>query len=237
MAMGLQQPAFLLRKRPFQESSEIVDLFTPERGRVSCVVKGAKRKRLGGSLSQRLQLFRPLVVRFQGRGDLKTLLDAEDLQEPCTLVGECFYAAHYANELLLRVLQQEESYAELFADYASLLEILKAEPSPRAPIRRFEWSVLRTLGAEPDLRADANGEPIDPDKWYHFVDNAGWLDALEHAASKPASGRWLLALAINEPEAWASKFARELCRTLLLPYIGEAPFKSRLLWQQQTQQQ
>ena len=237
MAIGVQQPAFVLRKRPYQESSEIVDLFTPEQGRVSCVVKGAKRKRVGGSLAQRLQLFRPLIARFQGRGDLKTLIDADDLQECYVLRDDCFYAACYANELLLRVLQQEESYHELFADYASLLEVLASSCSIRAPLRHFEWSVLQTLGAEPDLTAGANDEPIEPEKWYDFEANFGWVEVVGHSPSKPASGRWLLALARNDPQAWASRFARELCQTLLLPYVGETPFKSRLLRQQQSQQQ
>lgn len=237
MVSGIQQPAFVLRKRPFQESSEIVDLFTPERGKVSCVVKGAKRKRVGGSLAQRLQLFRPIVVRFQGRGDLKTLVDAEDLREPYLFHHDCFYAAYYANELLLRLLQQEESYTELFADYASLLDTLSLGGSPRKPLRRFEWSILQTLGGDPDLTVDLNGKPIAADKWYHFEPNAGWIEVAEHAAVKCTPGLWVMALAANDGEVWASRFARELCHTLLLPYIGEAPFKSRLLWQQQAQQQ
>ena len=237
MAIGVQQPAFVLRKRPFQETSEIVDLFTPEQGRVSCVVKGAKRKRVGGSLAQRLQLFRPLVVRFQGRGDLKTLVEADDLREPYSLRDDCFYAACYANELLLRVLQQEEVYAELFAGYASLLDVLASGLSPREPLRRFEWRVLQSLGADLDLTVGANGVLIEPDKWYDFEADVGWVEVLEHTSMRPVSGRWLLALAHNEPRAWVSKFARELCQMLLLPYVGETPFKSRILWQQQSQQQ
>lgn len=237
MAMGVQQPAFVLRKRPFQESSEIVDLFTPERGKVSCVVKGAKRKRVGGSLAQRLQLFRPVVVRFQGRGELKTLVEAEDLREPYVLRDECLYAAYYANELLLRVLQQEESYTELFADYANLLEVLSFGSLPREPLRRFEWRTLQTLGAALDLTTDANGEAIEPNKCYHLDADVGWQETPVQAANESVPGHWLLALATNDSAAWASKFARELCQTLLLPYIGEAPFKSRLLWQQQSQQQ
>lgn len=236
MAKGIQQPAFVLRKRPFQESSEIVDLFTPQHGKVSCVIKGAKRKRLGGSLAQRVQLFRPIVVTFQGRGELKNLLEAEELQAPYFLRDECYYAAHYANELLLRVLQHEESSPELFAQYATLLETLSSGRLPRVPLRRFEWYILQMLGAEPVLTVDVSGRPIDVDKCYYFEAEAGWVEHVD-ASMAGFPGQWLMNLASDADEAWASKLARELCKKLLLPYIGDAPFKSRLLWQQQMQQQ
>lgn len=237
MAQGIQQPAFVLRKRSYQESSELVDFFSPEKGRISCVVKGAKRKRIGGTLAQRLQLFRPLLVRYHGRGSLKLLSDVEDLQVPHALSNEAYYAAHYINELLLRILQEEESYPELFAQYAKLLAALSAGSSPRVTIRRFEWRVLQALGADPDLRSDAQGKAIDRNKCYHFVADEGWYEAPQPGGSGVVQGVWLEAFAGHDPEAWASRTARELLEHLLRPYVGKAPFKSRLLWQQQVQQQ
>jgi DNA repair protein RecO (recombination protein O) len=237
MHVGITQPAFVLRKRPYQETSEIVELFTPEYGRVSCMVKGAKRKRIGGTLAQRLQLFSPLVVRFQGKTDLKTLSEVDNLQAPHMLAGESYYAAHYSNELLLRVLQQQQAQTELFAHYAKLLSTLSTGCSPRAPIRRFEWSVLQSLGAEPDMRYDAVGSALNANKCYYFDADSGWREVSENAVPEKVAGGLVLALASGNDELWGSRFARTLCERLLAPYIGDAPFKSRQLWQQQVQQQ
>ena len=46
------------------------------------------------------------------------------------------------------------------------------------------------------------------------------------------SGDWALAFSNQEPNAWESPQARQILALLLLPYVGEAPFKSRDFWVQ-----
>ncbi len=64
------QRAFVLHSRPWSETSLMLDVFTEESGRVRLVAKGARSKR--SNLKGALQPFTPLLVRFGGRGEVKT---------------------------------------------------------------------------------------------------------------------------------------------------------------------
>lgn len=232
MSQSQQQPAYVLRKRAYRETSELVDLMTPNLGKLSCVVNGAKRKRSGGSYTQRLQLFQPLVVRFQGRSELKTLIDVEDVGPLTPLVGEAFFGACYANELLLRVLQPTDLCLELFAGYGDLLRQLAQPEMLRLALRRFEWQVVCHLGADLDLSIDAiSGRPLEAAQRYEFLPGRGWR-GVGAEGRESVSGDWALAFSNQEPNAWESPQARRVLSLLLLPYVGEAPFKSRDFWVQ-----
>ena len=69
------QRAFVLHSRPWSETSLMLDVFTEESGRVRLVAKGARSKR--STLKGALQPFTPLLLRFGGRGEVKTLRSAE----------------------------------------------------------------------------------------------------------------------------------------------------------------
>jgi len=232
MSQSQQQPAYVLRKRAYRETSELVDLMTPNLGRLSCVVNGAKRKRSGGSYTQRLQLFQPLFVRFQGRSELKTLVDVEDVGPLAPLVGEAFFGACYANELLLRVLQPTDLCVELFAAYGELLRQLAQPEMLRLALRRFEWQVICHLGADLDLSVDASsGRPLEAGQCYEFLPGSGWR-GVGAEGQEGVPGDWALAFSNHESKAWESSRARRVLALLLLPYVGEAPFKSRDFWVQ-----
>src|SRR5690625_6380151 len=69
------QPAYVLHTRPYRDTSMLVDLFTPEHGRVALVAKGVRTGK-----SRRRALLNPftaLLVSFQGRGGLKLLTAVE----------------------------------------------------------------------------------------------------------------------------------------------------------------
>ena len=64
------QRAFVLHSRPWSETSLMLDVFTEESGRVRLVAKGARSKR--STLKGALQPFTPLLLRFGGRGEVKS---------------------------------------------------------------------------------------------------------------------------------------------------------------------
>lgn len=77
----------------------MLDVFTEESGRVRLVAKGARSKRSG--LKGALQPFTPLLVRFGGRGEVKTLRSAEAvslalpfLVSRCTAVSMSTNSSH-----------------------------------------------------------------------------------------------------------------------------------------------
>ncbi len=66
--MDLQR-GFVLHRRPYSETSLLVDLFTEETGRLTVIAKGARAKR--SAWKSVLQPFTPLLLRWSGKGALK----------------------------------------------------------------------------------------------------------------------------------------------------------------------
>ena len=67
------EPAWLLHRRNYGDGGFLVDVLGLNSGRISAVVRGARRKARGGSHAGVLQPFIPLLVATSGRGELKTL--------------------------------------------------------------------------------------------------------------------------------------------------------------------
>ncbi|MDE0854184.1 MAG: recombination protein O N-terminal domain-containing protein, partial [Nevskia sp.] len=65
------EPAYLLAQRPYRESSQLLEVFSRNHGRVGLVARGARgpRSRLRGVL----QLFTPLLLSWSESGELGTL--------------------------------------------------------------------------------------------------------------------------------------------------------------------
>ena len=96
--------AFVLHGRPYSETSLMLDLFTEGHGRVRLLAKGARSRR--SNLKGCLQPF-TLLVRWGGRGEVKTLRNAEAVSLGLPLSGMMLYSGLYVNELLARVLEQK----------------------------------------------------------------------------------------------------------------------------------
>lgn len=102
----------------------MLDVFTEESGRVRLVAKGARSKR--SNLKGALQPFTPLLVRFGGRGDVKTLRSAEAVSLALPLSGITLYSGLYVNELISRVLEHETRFSELFSITCTVFRRLRA---------------------------------------------------------------------------------------------------------------
>ncbi|MBI3574264.1 MAG: recombination protein O N-terminal domain-containing protein, partial [Gammaproteobacteria bacterium] len=61
-----QQPGFVLHQSPYSETSLVLEVFTPEHGRVGVLAKGARRP--GNSSRAFLKPFQPLLLGWSGRG-------------------------------------------------------------------------------------------------------------------------------------------------------------------------
>lgn len=67
--------AWLLHQRPFKERSVIARFLVEGNGIVAMVVHGVRQSR--SRLAASLQPFHRVLVRWRGRGELKTLVDLE----------------------------------------------------------------------------------------------------------------------------------------------------------------
>ncbi len=79
------QPAFILHGRPFRESSQLLEIFGRDSGRLGVVARGARRPR--SKWQNMLQPFRPLLLSWSRRGDLGTLTGAEQVAAADGVLG------------------------------------------------------------------------------------------------------------------------------------------------------
>lgn len=113
------QRGFVLHTRPYSESSLLLDVFSEHEGRVTLLAKGARRPR--SAIKGALQPFTPLLLKWGGRGELRTLRSAEATGLGLPLSGNALYSGFYLNELVMRVLEPHIPYPALFLDYVTAL--------------------------------------------------------------------------------------------------------------------
>jgi len=238
------QPAYVLHSRPYKESKALVDLLTPEYGRVTVVASGmhsvkSQRKAL-------LQPFYPLLVSWVGRGELFTLTTTESVEAPLNIQRGELMLGLYINELLFRLLSRCERNIELFGFYDQTLRELdqiqlndSSSYMVQAILRRFEMRLLENLGYGLILDHDVDSnEPINPSWFYDYQLNRGPVANLEngHFIGVKICGSSLLNLAKFIPDTTAvgktfSLEAKSLLRYVLNHYLGEKPLLSRQIYQ------
>ncbi|WP_239954165.1 DNA repair protein RecO [Pantoea sp. Z09] len=226
------QRAFVLHSRPYSETSLLLDLFSESHGRVRVLAKGARARR--SQLKGTLQPFTPLLVRWTGRGDVKTLTKAEAVSLALPLSGITLYCGLYVNELVARVLEQEFPFSELFFDYLNCLQTLAADnSSPEPALRRFELALLGHLGYGVDfLHCAGSGEPVADAMTYSYREEKGFIASLV-AGQRSFTGRQLRALWERDfPDADTLRAAKRFTRIALKPYLGGKPLKSTELFRQ-----
>ncbi|NND65979.1 MAG: DNA repair protein RecO [Halioglobus sp.] len=228
------QPSFVLHSRPYRDSSAIVEIFTAEHGRLSAVARGVRRQGKKGGRGGLLQPFVPLLVSLSGRTELKTLGAVESAGPPLALGGESVFSGMYLNELLVRLLHRHDPHPELFAAYSDALRALADDGAPDPVLRPFELFLLRELGYNLALDADGGtGAPIAPGERYRFHPEQGLVTVTGELPRGVGiyPGADLLLLANGEFDGPARSTAKRLLREVLRYHLGDAPLRSRELFQ------
>ncbi|MDN5870883.1 MAG: DNA repair protein RecO [Nitrococcus sp.] len=226
---SLLEPAYVLHRRAYRETSALAELFTAEHGRLGVVARGMRSKR--SPWQALLQPFTPLSVSWQARGELGTLTDVEPSGRPALPAGERLLCGFYLNELLLRLLQREDPYPELFQHYARALALLAGSGAEQPLLRSFERDLLAAMGYGLSLSHDASGEPIESQRWYRYEIDLGAVPVTVPRGRLVVQGATLHALASGIfPDAEVEAQARRLMRAALRPHVGERPLKSRELY-------
>ena len=178
-----QQPAWVLSRKAYGDNGLLVEFFTADWGRCGAVVRGAHRKRRGGSFATLLQPFQPLLVSLMGRGELKTLRQVEAPSATGGLLGESLMSGLYLNELLARVLPRFDMMPTVFVEYSRAIEGLQ-EATPEPTLRRFELLLLAEMGYRVNLVTDEHGELIRPLGRYRFEAERGFCSVHEHSLTQ-----------------------------------------------------
>lgn len=226
------QPAFILHSRPYRDSSQILDVFTAEYGRLAMVAKGSRRRRRGGSAVAVLQPFIPLLLSFSGRSEMKTMTASEVASSPRTAVGARLFSGLYLNELLVRLLHRHDPHPTLFLAYGDALSALKDKQPVDEVLRHFEFTLLQELGFGFDLATDGmNGQALDADQWYRYDTDYGLVQQGQAASGLPVfPGNELLVMASGEFGEPVKDTAKRLLRQALASHLGDKPLKSRDLF-------
>lgn len=226
---SLLEPAYVLHRRAYRETSAIAELFTAEHGRLGVVARGIRSQR--SPWRALLQPFTPLAVSWQARGELGTLTDVEPKGRLTLPTGQRLVCGFYLNELLLRLLQREDPYPELFQRYAGTLVMLAGNSAEQPLLRCFERDLLAAMGYGLLLSHDASGGPIESQRWYRYEIDKGAVPVTVPRGRLVVQGTTLSALASGIfPDARAEAQARRLMRAALRPHVGERPLKSRELY-------
>ena len=220
------QPAFVLHRRPYSNTSLLLEVFLLHEGRMPLLAKGATAGRaLGASL---LQPFLPLLVSRTGRGEVRTLGRFEAAGPPLPLRGPQLYCGFYVNELMVRLVEREAPHRGLFAAYQDTLRRLVEEDDPEPALRRFEVGLLAELGYGLVLEREAETQAaLDPAGRYDYIIERGPVTA----PTGEVGGSTLLKLADGQALAGDERReARRLLRRVLDHYLGGRPLKSRELF-------
>ena len=227
------QLAYILHKRPFRDSSQILELFTRDHGRLAVLSRGSRspKSRINGLL----QLYRPLLVSWRGRGELPVLgaVDAAEIHPP-RLFGRALMSAMYVNELLMHLLHRHDVHQQVFQLYHDCLyQLQSGEIEP--VLRLFEKDLLAELGFALNLTHDADsGEALAPDQHYAFFVEHGPVrtSRAQASASQPVlTGGSLLAYAANDLRSAENlRQIKRLSRYVLNHHLGHRKLRSRELF-------
>lgn len=229
-----QEPAYVLHRRSYRETSFIIELFTPQFGRIAATAKGARQTHSG--TQGLLQPFTPLVVSLAGRGELLALSQVDSHGGLSSLKGDALFAGFYLNELIMALLQKWDAHPALFAAYNNALQSLQSESFNERILRQFERVLLEELGYGLFQR-DGLEAPFRVDKYYRFMPEQGFVisELGENVKEKATlfSGRSLLAIAQEDwQDEEGMKDAKRLTRLVLAPLLAGKPLHSRKLFMQ-----
>jgi len=220
------QPAYLLHRRDWQNSSLILDLMTLDFGRLSLLAKGGKNSKSRGLY----QPFSKLMVSWTGRQELKTLTSIDGSAFP---IDERLYLPLlYVNELIEIFLPKFESCPEIFALYGELLTHIDSSNTV-IMLREFERSAMSILGYLPDLSMEGpHGEPIVSEKHYLFQATRGFVTCLPNQANAIKGNEIIAWNNKNYADKSVSQMAKTIMRCIIDSNLQGKKLKSRDIYLQ-----
>lgn len=225
------EPAYVIHRRPWRETSLIVDLFTLNHGRISAIARGANSSR--SPLKAQLQPFQPLLLGWTGRSDLKTLIETDVREGPVLRRTMALYSGLYLNELVQRVLPPADPHPTLFAAYIEALSQLALTSDVEPVLRQFEQAFAVAMGYDFawDLAMDT-GEAVTAERAYCYDPEQGIVAGVSAGTRlQNLPGAALLALAGGDYEAPACRRVAKRVMRILTDYLLQGrPLNSRSLF-------
>ena len=207
----------------------MLDVFTEDYGRLSLVARGMRQNKRRHN--NPLQLFQPLWVNWFGRGDLLTISKIETTSAPYWLQGHAALCGLYINELLVRLLTQQQEEPMVFDAYQKALDGLQQAEKAEQVLRLFEKRLLEALGYGLDLNNDSQGEPVSDEQHYSYQPELGLQPCLANDRKRIISGASLSQLQqekLSDPVSLNE--TKHLMRLIINYHLDGKPLKSRQLF-------
>lgn len=220
------EPAWVLHRYPYRDSSLLLEVFTREHGRIGLVARGARSAR--SRWHSQLQILRPLLVSWSMRGELGTLTGVDNSGMVNVLPGRQVLCGCYLNELLLRLLTRHDPHPELFAVYEHAVLMLQA--GEEQALRLFEKRLLQALGYGLLLDHEADsGVPVEPGELYEYRLEKGPVKCLQARDNGIfLRGSSLIALYNDDlADPQVCREVKQLLRAALALYLGSRPLRTR----------
>ncbi len=186
------EPAYVLHRHDWSESSLILEVFCRNHGRVALVAKGAKRP--SSSLRPILLPLQPLHLAFGGDAEIRTLRSAEWMGGHVMPTGDALLSGYYLNELVLTLLARDDPHPGLFDIYAQVVAVISSDHGDalQTALRAFELLLLREIGLLPtlDLQTLTLGA-LQLQGRYCLVVEGGLREAGEQDRASLTGAQWL----------------------------------------------
>lgn len=232
------EPAYVLHRYDWSESSLILEVFTRHHGRIALVAKGVKRP--SSSFRPVLLPLQPLHLAFGGNAEIRTLKAAEWQGGHVMPTGDALMSGIYLNELLLALLARDDPHPSLFDLYADVVQVIASEHGEalQPALRAFELLLLREIGFLPLLDAQTMTlRALEPQHRYTLVPEGGLRQTPSSNRASLSGAQWLAlqtSLAPNAPFTATLRACAEVMnelkpqlRTLLNYHCGVSTLRTR----------
>jgi DNA repair protein RecO (recombination protein O) len=232
------EPAYVIHRYDWSESSLILEVFTRHYGRIALVAKGAKRP--SSSFRPILLPLQPLHLAFGGDAEIRTLKGAEWQGGHVMPTGDALMSGLYLNELLLTLLARDDPHPVLFDVYAKVVQVIASAHGEalQPALRAFELLLLREIGLLPLLDVQTlTLQPLLPEQYYTLVPEGGLRQAHTSDRASLAGAQWVAlqqSLVDNAPFMATLRASAEVMgplkpqmRTLLNYHCGVSNLRTR----------
>ena len=232
------EPAYVLHRYDWSESSLILEVFTRHHGRIALVAKGVKRPT--SSFRPVLLPLQPLHLAFGGDAEIRTLKAAEWQGGHVMPTGDALMSGIYLNELLLTLLARDDPHPGLFDLYTDVVQIIASEHGEalQPALRAFELLLLREIGLLPLLDVQTMTlRELEPQHRYTLVPEGGLRQTPSTNRASLSGAQWLAlqtSLAPNAPFTATLRACAEVMnelkpqlRTLLNYHCGVSTLRTR----------
>ena len=184
------EPAFVLHRYPWSESSLVLEVFTRQHGRIALMASGARRPT--SNFRPVLLPLQPLRLDFGGESEVRSLKGAEWVGGHVMPRGEALLSGYYLNELLMRLLARDDPHPALFDMYRQTVQVLATDTTPAmtSVLRAFELVLLRDIGLLPALdQQTLTLQPLQAEQVYELCAEGGLRQVMRAHEEPPTAMR------------------------------------------------